>query len=285
MSAELPGYQDWFPYRELLTLLQSNLHKSKDEHDENLQLSEIKTLLTRQKSDLLSSYTHKSSAAKIPDDFAKSGLVTIGNSQIQLKADQINEIRLLIKIFSYPKIEDAIKLVVTSQVQLEEGHLTFWARGLIAVFHHFEHLEYQSQVLKLIFETAFQYKNSLESTLLTDIIIDTAEDLIGSHGIFMKIFNTLGNITLANQLTSLEKEYGLGDERHRFEIKQKILNTRNNLADCVSLICRLNDAPLEQPLIGRMLKELNRVNSMETDKEVTYKLLTGIVAYTMVLQK
>ena len=65
MVAELPGYQDWFPDRELLTLLQSNLQKtSLDSHDENLQLSEIKTLLNRQKSDLLSSYTNKSPTAK-----------------------------------------------------------------------------------------------------------------------------------------------------------------------------------------------------------------------------
>ena len=132
----------------------------------------------------------------------------------------------------------------------------------------------------MIFSTAYTAKsNPADSTLLSDLLSNVSDDLLNMNGIFMKIFNMLTKLSVKTEMAALEEHRGLGDERHREEIRQKIINTRNALADCIFLICSNGDSVLQLPETTMILKTLNRVSTLDDDFYVTNRLLTGAITY------
>ena len=272
---DLPEFDQWFPFKTLISHLQSAL-----ESIENLEYSphinEIKSNLLRQKTEILSAYSSKSQQRlSLPDKIDK---INVAGYSLTLTPEQIREVGILFRIFQLPDVESAIKLVLVSESQLSDGHMSFYPRGIIAVLHFYENMEFETSLLKMLLSAHFTATDELRQTNpIIDLISSTVEDLLESHGLFFKIINALTQINLEKILLNLDEERGLGDNRHKIKIIKHVNNTRKYLSESLGLITRNISEPLNTPDVKQFVKYISRMTELES--YVSCQVVASFISY------
>lgn len=286
----LPPIASWFPFKNTIALFQNLQNITSIE-----ELTQFKSHLISLQDQFLCSFastTTINNKVQIPADFETNKKIIIDNNELTLSKDQMTEISILAKIFYANKLDDIIKFVVFSQLSKQEGNQCFWSRGITTVLSYYENFEYEVQTLKLILEKYTETKylvaenmnsnQSLQEMSLAersaDIFHDLGKRLLNSTSLFLKLINLLNHFQVTSEIEKLDKEKGIGDERHRVEVHTRLNNIRNHVADILYLILKSKDdfSDNERNLL---LEFMNCGSAKCPESYILKKLLAGWIEY------
>ncbi|XP_069619286.1 nuclear pore complex protein Nup205 isoform X1 [Ranitomeya imitator] len=252
------GASLWGPYKNIWTAVENALLKRQPEAAHVLDL-----LLKKHKPDFISLFKNP---AKNPQQHEK--IQKAGTEGIAMKGQQgtrllpeslIKETFILSDLFGIGEVA-AVELLLAGEHQ--QPHFPGLTRGLVAVLLYWDGKRCIANSLCTLIQSrkgkTFTMDLSPEVEAMTTRFTD---DLMDS-GLTQKILTLLSQIDVNNEFDKLQKERGLGNEKHRKEVSDLIKESRQSLAE--SLFSWACQTPLGKDDTLLLIAHLEKV-SVEAD--------------------
>ncbi|XP_072256279.1 nuclear pore complex protein Nup205 [Pyxicephalus adspersus] len=242
----------WGPYKDIWQTVDSALLRRQPEAIHVLDI-----LLKKYKLDFISLFKNPPKSPQQHEKIQKAsteGVAIKGRQGTQLLPESlIKEAFILSDLFNIGEVA-AVELLLAGEHQ--QPHFPGLTRGLVAVLLYWDGKRCIANSLRTLIQSrkgrTFTLDLSPEIMAMTTHFTD---DLMES-GLTQKILTLASQINVNNEFDKLQKERGLGNEKHRKEVSDLIKECRESLAE--SLFCWTCQSPLRKDdtllLIGYLEK-------------------------------
>ncbi|XP_053575664.1 nuclear pore complex protein Nup205 [Bombina bombina] len=261
----------WGPYKNILQTVENTLLKKQPEAVHLLDI-----IFKRHKPDFISLFKNPPKNAQQRERLQKSSTdgIAIKGQQgtCPLPEQLIKEAFILSDLFDIGEVS-AVELLLAGEHQ--QPHFPGLTRGLVAVLLYWDGKRCIADSLLLLIQARKGKTFTLEiSPELVSMATYFTDDLM-QQGLSRKILTLVSEIDVNNEFEKLQKERGLGNEKHRKEVSDLIKGCRQSLAECLfSWACQ---SPLSKEDTLLLIEYLEKV-SVEADGSLDRVNLTILMA-------
>ncbi|KAM4037197.1 nuclear pore complex protein Nup205 isoform 2-T2 [Anomaloglossus baeobatrachus] len=249
------GASLWGPYKNIWTTVENALLKRQPEAVHVLDL-----LLKKHKPDFISLFKNPAKSPQQHEKIQKAGTEGIAIKGQQgtrlLPESLIKETFILSDLFNIGEVA-AVELLLAGEHQ--QPHFPGLTRGLVAVLLYWDGKRCVANSLCTLIQSrkgkTFTMDLSPEVEAMTTRFTD---DLMDS-GLAQKILTLVSQINVHNEFDKLQKERGLGNEKHRKEVSDLIKESRQSLAG--SLFSWACQTPLNKDDTLLLITHLEKVSA------------------------
>ncbi|XP_010142243.1 PREDICTED: nuclear pore complex protein Nup205-like, partial [Buceros rhinoceros silvestris] len=248
----------WGPYKDIWQTISNAIWKRQPEAVHHLD-----QVLKKHRSDFISLFRNPPKNAQQHEKIQKAsteGVTIQGQQGMRLLPEQlIREAFILSDLFDIGELA-AVELLLAGENQ--QPHFPGLTRGLVAVLLYWDGKRYIAESLRTLIQSRqgkmWTFELSQELISMTTRFTD---DLM-EQGLTQKILTLVSQIDLNNEFDKLQKERGLGSEKHRKEVSVLIKECRQSLAE--SLFVWTCQSPLSKDDTLILISYLEKV-TVEAD--------------------
>ncbi|XP_066580685.1 nuclear pore complex protein Nup205 [Amia ocellicauda] len=223
------GASLWGPFKELWETVVSAVWRRQPETVHLLDL-----MLKKHKPHFISLFKNPPKSAEQRDKVKKAsseGISVQGQQGARLLPEQLlNEAFILSDLFNIGELA-ALELLLAGEHQ--QPYFPGLTRGLVAVLLYWDGKRCIANSLRSLIQSRHGKTFTLElSSELVSITTRFTDDLM-NQGMTNKILNLVSEISVTKEYEKLQKERGLGNEKHRKEVSDMIKECRQSLAECL----------------------------------------------------
>uniref|UniRef100_A0A8C2A0Z7 Nucleoporin 205 n=1 Tax=Cyprinus carpio TaxID=7962 RepID=A0A8C2A0Z7_CYPCA len=159
------------------------------------------------------------------------GIAVQGQQGVRLLPEQlISEAFILSDLFDLGELA-ALELLLAGEHQ--QPHFPGLTRGLVAVLLYWDGKRCVANSLRSLIQSRHGKTFTLDlSPELVNLTMRFTDELM-AQGLTKQILNLLSDISVTREFERLQKERGLGNEKHRKEVSDLIKECRQSLAECL----------------------------------------------------
>ncbi|XP_006633765.1 nuclear pore complex protein Nup205 [Lepisosteus oculatus] len=223
------GASLWGPFKEFWETVVSAIWRRQPEAVHLLDL-----MLKKHKPHFISLFKNPPKSAEQRDKVKKAsteGISVQGQQGTRLLPEQLlAEAFILSDLFNIGELA-ALELLLAGEHQ--QPHFPGLTRGLVAVLLYWDGKRCIANSLRSLIQSRHGKTFTLElSSELVSITTRFTDDLM-SQGLTGKILALISEISVTKEFEKLQKERGLGNEKHRKEVSDLIKECRQSLAECL----------------------------------------------------
>uniref|UniRef100_T1JB70 Partial AB-hydrolase lipase domain-containing protein n=1 Tax=Strigamia maritima TaxID=126957 RepID=T1JB70_STRMM len=249
----------WLPYKELFNVVYTAVFKK----DIDI-LPEFEAILRKHKPDFVALLKNPAKNAESREILRKGsgeGIPVLGRNVPQvIPQTMITEALIISDMFNLNEIS-AVELLLAGENQ--KANFVGVTRGLVAVLLYYDGR--QSLVASL--RALIQAREGRTWTLgLSNEMVNLSTKYTNQlleEGLFRKILDLLLEMDLAKEIDKLQKNRGLGSPRHRKQVVDLIIETKQTLAECI--YCLACQSALSSEHTLQLLAFLARHNPIAAD--------------------
>ncbi|XP_053318181.1 nuclear pore complex protein Nup205 [Spea bombifrons] len=265
------GTSLWGPYKDLWHTVDNALLRRQPDAIQLLDL-----VLKKHKPDFISLFKNPPKSAQQHEMIKKAsteGIAIIGQQGSRLLPEQlIKEAFILSDLFNIGEIA-AVELLLAGEHQ--QPHFPGLTRGLVAILLYWDGKNCIASSLRALMQSRKGKTFTLElSPELVSMTTRFTDDLM-ENGLTHKILDLLSQIDVNNEFEKLQKERGLGSEKHRKQVSDLIKECRKSLSE--SLFLWSCQSPLSKENTLLLIGHLEKV-TLEADGTLHAVNLTLLMA-------
>ncbi|XP_056621541.1 nuclear pore complex protein Nup205 isoform X1 [Triplophysa dalaica] len=223
------GASLWGPLKELFEAVEGAVWRRQPESVHLLDLQ-----LKKHKPFFLSLFKNPPKSAEQRDKLRKAsteGIAIQGQQGARLLPDQlISESFILSDLFNLGELA-ALELLLAGEHQ--QPHFPGLTRGLVAVLLYWDGKRCVANSLRTLIQSRHGKTFTLDlSPELVHLTTRFTDELM-AQGLTKQILNLVSEINVTREFERLQKERGLGSEKHRKEVSDIIKECRQSLAECL----------------------------------------------------
>ncbi|XP_030322629.1 nuclear pore complex protein Nup205 isoform X3 [Calypte anna] len=217
----------WGPYKDIWQTVMNAIWKRQPEA-----IHRLDQVLKKHKSDFISLFRNPPKNVQQHEKIQKAsteGVAVQGQQGTRLLPEQlIREAFILSDLFDIGELA-AVELLLAGEHQ--QPHFPGLTRGLVAVLLYWDGKRCIANSLRTLIQSRQGKTWTLElSQELTSMTTRFTDDLM-EQGLTQKILTLVSQIDLNNEFDKLQRERGLGSEKHRKEVSDLIKECRQSLAE------------------------------------------------------
>ncbi|XP_067276306.1 nuclear pore complex protein Nup205 isoform X1 [Pseudorasbora parva] len=223
------GASLWGPLKELWEAVEGAIWKRQPESVHLLDLQ-----LKKHKPNFLSLFKNPQKSAEQREKVRKAsteGIAIQGQQGARLLPEQlISEAFILSDLFDLGELA-ALELLLAGEHQ--QPHFPGLTRGLVAVLLYWDGKRCVANSLRSLIQSRHGKTFTLDlSPELVNLTTRFTDELM-AQGLTKQILNLLSDVSVTREFERLQKERGLGNEKHRKEVSDLIKECRQSLAECL----------------------------------------------------
>ncbi|XP_052008262.1 nuclear pore complex protein Nup205 isoform X2 [Xyrauchen texanus] len=223
------GASLWGPLKELWDAVEGAIWRRQPESVHLLDLQ-----LKKHKPYFLSLFKNPPKSAEQREKVRKAsteGIAIQGQQGARLLPEQlISEAFILSDLFDLGELA-ALELLLAGEHQ--QPHFPGLTRGLVAVLLYWDGKRCVANSLRSLIQSRHGKTFTLDlSPELVNLTTRLTDELM-AQGLTKQILNLISDISLNREFERLQKERGLGNEKHRKEVSDLIKECRQSLAECL----------------------------------------------------
>ncbi|XP_069713250.1 nuclear pore complex protein Nup205 isoform X2 [Phaenicophaeus curvirostris] len=248
----------WGPYKDIWQTVMDAIWKRQPEA-----IHHLDQVLKKHKSDFIALFRNPPKNVQQHEKIQKAsteGVAIQGQQGTRLLPEQlIREAFILSDLFDIGELA-AVELLLAGEHQ--QPHFPGLTRGLVAVLLYWDGKRCIANSLRTLIQSRQGKTWTLElSQELVSMTTQFTDDLM-EQGLTQKILTLVSHIDLNNEFDKLQKERGLGSEKHRREVSDLIKECRQSLAE--SLFVWTCQSPLSKDDTLILISYLEKV-TVEAD--------------------
>ncbi|OXB65170.1 hypothetical protein ASZ78_005286 [Callipepla squamata] len=248
----------WGPYKDILQTVMNAICKRQPEA-----IHRLDQVLKKHRSDFISLFRNPPKNVQQHEKIQKAsteGVAIQGQQGTRLLPEQlIREAFILSDLFDIGELA-AVELLLAGEHQ--QPHFPGLTRGLVAVLLYWDGKRCIANSLRTLIQSRQGKTWTLElSQELVSMTTRFTDDLM-EQGLTQKILTLVSQIDLNNEFDKLQRERGLGSEKHRKEVSDLIKECRQSLAE--SLFVWTCQSPLSKDDTLILISYLEKV-TVEAD--------------------
>ncbi|XP_040294299.1 nuclear pore complex protein Nup205 isoform X3 [Bufo bufo] len=252
------GASLWGPYKNIWTAVENALLKRQPEAVHVLDL-----LLKKHKPDLISLFKNPAKSPQQHEKIQKAsteGIAIKGQQGTRLLPEAlIKEAFILSDLFNIGEVA-AVELLLAGEHQ--QPHFPGLTRGLVAVLLYWDGKRCIANSLCTLIQSRKGKTFTMDLSPEVESMTTRFTDDLMESGLTQKILTLVSQIDVNNEFDKLQKERGLGNEKHRKEVSDLIKESRQSLAE--SLFSWACQTPLNKDDTLLLIGYLEKV-SVEAD--------------------
>uniref|UniRef100_A0A8C8VRA0 Nucleoporin 205 n=1 Tax=Pelusios castaneus TaxID=367368 RepID=A0A8C8VRA0_9SAUR len=219
----------WGPYKDIWQTVVNAIWKRQPEA-----IHLLDQVLKKHKPDFISLYRNPPKNVQQHEKIQKAsteGVAIQGQQGTRLLPEQlIKEAFILSDLFDIGELA-AVELLLAGEHQ--QPHFPGLTRGLVAVLLYWDGKRCIANSLRALIQSRRGKTWTLElSTELVSMTTRFTDELM-EQGLTQKILTLVSHINVNNEFEKLQRERGLGSEKHRKEVSDLIKECRQSLAECL----------------------------------------------------
>uniref|UniRef100_A0A8C1GQB5 Nucleoporin 205 n=1 Tax=Cyprinus carpio TaxID=7962 RepID=A0A8C1GQB5_CYPCA len=219
----------WGPLKELWEAVEGAIWRRQPESVYLLDLQ-----LKKHKPSFLTLFKNPMKSAEQREKVRKAsteGIAVQGQQGVRLLPEQlISEAFILSDLFDLGELA-ALELLLAGEHQ--QPHFPGLTRGLVAVLLYWDGKRCVANSLRSLIQSRHGKTFTLDlSPELVNLTMRFTDELM-AQGLTKQILNLLSDISVTREFERLQKERGLGNEKHRKEVSDLIKECRQSLAECL----------------------------------------------------
>ncbi|KTG35597.1 hypothetical protein cypCar_00008795, partial [Cyprinus carpio] len=223
------GASLWGPLKELWEAVEGAIWRRQPESVYLLDLQ-----LKKHKPSFLTLFKNPMKSAEQREKVRKAsteGIAVQGQQGVRLLPEQlISEAFILSDLFDLGELA-ALELLLAGEHQ--QPHFPGLTRGLVAVLLYWDGKRCVANSLRSLIQSRHGKTFTLDlSPELVNLTMRFTDELM-AQGLTKQILNLLSDISVTREFERLQKERGLGNEKHRKEVSDLIKECRQSLAECL----------------------------------------------------
>ncbi|XP_030645807.1 nuclear pore complex protein Nup205 [Chanos chanos] len=223
------GASLWGPLKELWETVEGAIWRKQPESVHLLDLQ-----LKKHKPHFLSLFKNPAKSAEQRDKVQKAsteGIAIQGQQGARHLPEQLlTEAFILSDLFDLGELA-ALELLLAGEHQ--QPHFPGLTRGLVAVLLYWDGKRCVANSLRSLIQSRHGKTFTLDlSAELVNLTTRFTDELM-SQGLTRQILNLVSQISVTGEFEKLQKERGLGNEKHRKEVSDLIKECRQSLAECL----------------------------------------------------
>ncbi|KAJ8002888.1 hypothetical protein DPEC_G00163630 [Dallia pectoralis] len=223
------GASLWGPLKELWDTVEGAVWRRQPESVHLLDLQ-----LKKHKPNFLSLFKNPPKSAEQREKVRKAsteGIAIQGQQGARLLPEQLlNEAFILSDLFDIGELA-ALELLLAGENQ--QPHFPGLSRGLVAVLLYWDGKLCVANSLRSLIQSRHGKTFTLELSAELVALTTRFTDELSSQGLTKRILTLVSEINVTREFERLQKERGLGNEKHRKEVSDLIKDSRQALADCL----------------------------------------------------
>uniref|UniRef100_A0A8C7Q6I7 Nucleoporin 205 n=1 Tax=Oncorhynchus mykiss TaxID=8022 RepID=A0A8C7Q6I7_ONCMY len=227
--ATLVGASLWGPLKELWDTVEGAVWRRQPESVHLLDLQ-----LKKHKPNFLSLYKNPPKSAEQREKVRKAsteGIAIQGQQGSRLLPEQLlTEAFILSDLFDIGELA-ALELLLAGENQ--QPHFPGLSRGLVAVLLYWDGKLCVANSLRSLIQSRHGKTFTLELSGELVALTTRFTDELMSQGLTRRLLTLVSEINVTREFERLQKERGLGNEKHRKEVSDLIKECRQALADCL----------------------------------------------------
>ncbi|KAM8974449.1 nuclear pore complex protein Nup205 isoform 2-T2 [Pelodytes ibericus] len=265
------GASLWAPYKYIWQCVENALEKKEPEAIHLLDL-----VLKRHKPDFISLFKNPTKSPQQHEKIKKAstdGIAIQGQEGTRPLPEQlITEAFILSDLFNIGEVA-AVELLLAGEHQ--QPHFPGLTRGLVAILLYWDGKRCMANSLRTLIQSRKGKTFTMElSPDLESMVTRFTNDLM-ENGLTHKILDLLSQIDVNTEFEKLQRERGLGNERHRKEVSDMIKECRQSLAE--SLFGWTCQSPLSKDDTMLLILHLEKV-TLDADGSLDRVNLTLLMA-------
>ncbi|KAI2653433.1 Nuclear pore complex protein Nup205 [Labeo rohita] len=223
------GASLWGPLKELWEAVEGAIWRRQPESIHLLDLQ-----LKKHKPSFLTLFKNPMKSAEQREKVRKAsteGIAVQGQQGVRLLPEQlISEAFILSDLFDLGELA-ALELLLAGEHQ--QPHFPGLTRGLVAVLLYWDGKRCVANSLRSLIQSRHGKTFTLDlSPELVNLTTRFTDELM-AQGLTKQILNLISDISVTREFERLQKERGLGNEKHRKEVSDLIKECRQSLAECL----------------------------------------------------
>uniref|UniRef100_A0A8C2I929 Nucleoporin 205 n=1 Tax=Cyprinus carpio TaxID=7962 RepID=A0A8C2I929_CYPCA len=223
------GASLWGPLKELWEAVEGAIWRRQPESVHLLDLQ-----LKKHKPSFLTLFKNPMKSAEQREKVRKAsteGIAIQGQQGVRLLPEQlISEAFILSDLFDLGELA-ALELLLAGEHQ--QPHFPGLTRGLVAVLLYWDGKRCVANSLRSLIQSRHGKTFTLDlSPELVNLTTRFTDELM-AQGLTKQILNLISDISVTREFERLQKERGLGNEKHRKEVTDLIKECRQSLAECL----------------------------------------------------
>uniref|UniRef100_A0A673LTQ2 Nuclear pore complex protein Nup205-like n=1 Tax=Sinocyclocheilus rhinocerous TaxID=307959 RepID=A0A673LTQ2_9TELE len=223
------GASLWGPLKELWEAVEGAIWRRQPESVHLLDLQ-----LKKHKPSFLTLFKNPMKSAEQREKVRKAsteGIAIQGQQGVRLLPEQlISEAFILSDLFDLGELA-ALELLLAGEHQ--QPHFPGLSRGLVAVLLYWDGKRCVANSLRSLIQSRHGKTFTLDlSPELVNLTTRFTDELM-AQGLTKQILNLISDISVTREFERLQKERGLGNEKHRKEVSDLIKECRQSLAECL----------------------------------------------------
>ncbi|KAF4101210.1 nuclear pore complex protein Nup205 isoform X1 [Onychostoma macrolepis] len=223
------GASLWGPLKELWEAVEGAIWRRQSESVHLLDLQ-----LKKHKPSFLTLFKNPMKSAEQREKVRKAsteGIAIQGQQGVRLLPEQlISEAFILSDLFDLGELA-ALELLLAGEHQ--QPHFPGLTRGLVTVLLYWDGKRCVANSLRSLIQSRHGKTFTLDlSPELVNLTTRFTDELM-AQGLTKQILNLISDISVTRELERLQKERGLGNEKHRKEVSDLIKECRQSLAECL----------------------------------------------------
>ncbi|XP_053478778.1 nuclear pore complex protein Nup205 [Ictalurus furcatus] len=223
------GASLWGPLKELWEIVEGAVWRRQPE---SVHLLDVQ--LKKHKPYFLSLFKNPPKSAEQREKVRKAsteGISIQGQQGARLLPEQLlTEAFILSDLFDLGELA-ALELLLAGEHQ--QPHFPGLTRGLVAVLLYWDGKRCLANSLRSLIQS--RHGKTFTLDLSADLVNLTTRftDELMSHGLTKQILNLVSEVSVTREFEKLQKERGLGNEKHRKEVSDLVKECRRSLAECL----------------------------------------------------
>ncbi|XP_016130113.1 nuclear pore complex protein Nup205 isoform X2 [Sinocyclocheilus grahami] len=223
------GASLWGPLKELWEAVEGAIWRRQPESVHLLDLQ-----LKKHKPSFLTLFKNPMKSAEQREKVRKAsteGIAIQGQQGVRLLPEQlISEAFILSDLFDLGELA-ALELLLAGEHQ--QPHFPGLTRGLVAVLLYWDGKRCVANSLRSLIQSRHGKTFTLDlSPELVNLTTRFTDELM-AQGLTKQILNLISDVSVTREFERLQKEKGLGNEKHRKEVSDLIKECRQSLAECL----------------------------------------------------
>ncbi|XP_078583598.1 nuclear pore complex protein Nup205-like isoform X1 [Branchiostoma floridae x Branchiostoma japonicum] len=262
----------WGPYKDLYNTVDSAVWKKRLEayHD-------LEGALRKHKPDFLSLLQNPAKNSQQRQQIKQAnteGVVIQGQPTPRTLPTQfIQEVLILSDLFNLNEFASLELLLAAEQQQPQFPGLT---RGLVAILLYYDGRRSLVNSLRTIIQSREGRTWTLGVNEETTSLVVKFTDQLMEEGLTNKVLSLVDGLDWTAEMTRLEKERGLGDQKHRKQVADLYKEVKMSLAEC--LFCWACQTALPKQDTLRLIRHLKKVKTVSPDGKLEAPTLALLMA-------